>query len=344
MTTSTDTPTPHLVSEDFAFQADDDWAKIPEGYEFPEVAGVSVDADDNLYVFNRGPHPMLVFDKHGNFLRSWGEGFYGGRAHGVHVGPDGFVYVVENTRHGIDKWTPEGEIVWTLGAPKAPEGVAAAGVKLISGGLASPDLQPAPKWSGQAFNLPTHMAVSARTGDIFIGDGYGNNSVHRFSNEGKLLASWGGHGIEPGSFQCPHNLCLDDDDYVYVCDRENNRVQVFDQAGHIEAIWHDIYRPSGICFYNGYIWIGELLHDPHPLLSDCTTVGHRLSIFTPHGRLVARLGSEVEGDGPGEFIAPHGVAADSQGNIYIAEVSFTEKGRRLERTFRSLRRLRNVKK
>ena len=314
--------TPFLVAEDFAFEADDDWAKVPEGYEFNEVAGVSVDGDDNVYVFVRGPHPMLKFDKNGNFIKSWGEGFYGGRAHGVHVGPDGFVYVVENTRHAIDKWTREGELVWTLGTPN----------------------QPAPKWSGQAFNLPTHMAVSAKTGDIFVGDGYGNNSVHRFSNDGKLLKTWGGHGIEPGSFQCPHNLCLDDDDYVYVCDRENNRVQVFDQDGHVEAVWHDIYRPSGICFHDGLLWVGELLHDPHPLLADCHMVGHRLSVFTPHGRLVARLGSEVEGDGPGEFIAPHGVAADSQGNVYIAEVSFTEKGRRSDPqvVYKSLRRLKKV--
>jgi DNA-binding beta-propeller fold protein YncE len=314
--------TPSLVSDGFAFQSDDAWLKVPEGYEYPEVAGVSVDADDNLYVFTRGAHPLLKFDNNGNFLKSWGEGFYGGRAHAAHVSPDGFLYLVENTRHAIDKWTLDGELVWTLGTPN----------------------QPAPKWSGQAFNLPTHMAVSARTGDIYVSDGYGNNVIHRFSSDGKLLASWGGHGIEPGHFQCPHNLCLDDLDYVYVADRENNRVQVFDPNGNLEAIWHDVYRPSGICFYNGLIWVGELLHDPHPLLADCTTMGHRLTVFTRYGRQLARLGSDVEGDGPGEFIAPHSVAADSQGNIYIGEVSFTEKGRRADpqRTFTSMRRLKNV--
>jgi hypothetical protein len=314
------TPSPFLRSDGFAYDSDDAWIKIPEGYEFPEVAGVTVDESDNLYVFNRGPHPVQVYDKKGSFLRSWGEGFYGGRAHGAHVSPDGYIYLVENTRHSIEKFTLEGELVWTLGETG----------------------KPAPKWSGQPFNLPTHMAVSSKSGDIFVGDGYGNNSVHRFSADGKLLATWGGHGIEPGSFQCPHNLCVDDDDYVYVADRENNRVQVFDANGNLEAIWHDIYRPSGICFYNGLIYIGELLHDPHPLLSDCTTVGHRLSIFTRYGRQVARLGSEVEGDGPGEFIAPHAVAVDSQGNVYIGEVSFTEKGRRLEKVYTSLRRLKNV--
>jgi DNA-binding beta-propeller fold protein YncE len=312
--------TPHLAQGDFAYLSDDAWANIPAGYEFPEVAGVAVDADDNLYVFNRGPHPMIVLDKDGNFLRSWGEGFYGGRAHGVTVSPDGFVFAVENTRHAIDKYTREGELIWTLGNAGTP----------------------APKWSNTPFNLPTHMAISTRSGDIYVGDGYGNNAIHRFSADGKHIKTWGGHGIEPGSFQCPHNLCLDEDDNVYVCDRENNRVQVFDKDGNLEAVWRDIYRPSAITYYNGYLYVGELLHDPHPLLADATMLGHRLSIFTRYGRLVARLGSEVEGDGPGEFIAPHGIDIDSRGNVYVGEVSFTEKGRKLEKTFTSLRKLRNV--
>jgi DNA-binding beta-propeller fold protein YncE len=312
--------TPHLAAGGFAYLSDDAWAKIPDGYQFPEVAGVATDEDDNVYVFNRGPHPVIVLDQHGNFLRSWGEGFYGGRAHGITVSPDGFVYCVENTRHAIEKYTRDGRLVWTLGD---------AG-------------NPAPKWSNNPFNLPTHMAISARTGDIYVGDGYGNNAIHRFSADGKLIKTWGGHGIEPGSFQCPHNLCLDEDDFVYVADRENNRVQVFDRNGNLEAVWHDIYRPSALAFYQGHIFVGELLHDPHPLLQDATMLGHRISIFSKNGRLIARLGSEVEGDGPGEFIAPHGIDVDSQGNVYVAEVSFTEKGRRLERTFTSLRRLKNL--
>jgi DNA-binding beta-propeller fold protein YncE len=318
----TSTATEYLRAGDLAYEPDDGWAKLPDGFEFNEVAGVAVDASDNLYVFVRGPHPVIVLDKDGNFRRSWGEGFYGGRAHGIHVAPDGAVYCVENTRHAIEKYTQDGEHAWTLGE---------AG-------------RPAPKWSGKPFNLPTHMAVSPKTGDIFVGDGYGNNCVHRFSPDGRLLATWGTHGCEPGEFQCPHNLAVDEDEFVYVADRENNRVQVFDGYGNLEAIWRDVYRPSGICYDRGLIYVGELLHDPHPLLADCTEMGHRLSIFTKHGRRVARLGSPVEGDGPGEFIAPHAVAVDSKGNVYVGEVSYTEKGRRQDppKVYRSLRKLRKV--
>jgi sugar lactone lactonase YvrE len=317
------------VDGGFAFQADDGFFKIPAEYKFNEVAGVTVDENDSVYVFTRAPMPdgsqgtvgrILVFDKTGTFQHCWGEGFYGGRAHAIHASPDGAIYAVENLHHAIEKWDKKGNQLWTLGETG----------------------KPAPKWSGQPFNLPTHLAVSEKTGDIFVADGYGNNSIHRFTNDGKLLATWGTHGIEPGNFQCPHNICVDEDEYVYVADRENNRIQVFDGYGHLEAVWHDIYRPSALCFKDGYIYCGELLHDPHPLLADCTEVGHRIDIFTKHGRLVSRLGSKVEGDGAGEFIAPHGICVDSQGNVIVGEVSFTEKGRRIERVFTSLRRLKKV--
>lgn len=329
MTAVDDTATPSLVDGGFAFQSDDAFFKIPDEYKFNEVAGVSIDDDDNAYVFVRAPLPdgaagsrgrILVFDKKGDFQFSWGEDTYGGRAHAVHVSPDGFVYVVENTRHAIDKYTRKGDLVWTLGNVG----------------------QPAPKWSGQPFNLPTHLAVSKKTGDIFVSDGYGNNSIHRFSADGNLIISWGTHGIEPGNFQSPHNVCVDDDDYVYVADRENSRIQVFDGYGNLEAVWQNIYRPSAICYYDGLIYCGELLHYPHPLLADCTEVGHRIDIFSQNGRLISRLGSSVEGDGPGEFIAPHGITVDSHGNVIVGEVSYTEKGRRIDKVFTSLRRLKRV--
>ena len=83
--------TPTLVGGGFAYEQDDDWAKTPAGYEFPEAAGVDVDADDNVYVFNRGPHPVIVYDKHGNFLRSFGEDVYTEREHGIHISPDGYL-------------------------------------------------------------------------------------------------------------------------------------------------------------------------------------------------------------------------------------------------------------
>jgi len=137
-----------------------------------EVGGIAVDEQDNAYVFNRGEHPVIVFDRDGNVLRSFGEGIYHNRAHGIHYGVDGYIYCVDDARHCVDKFTKDGRMVWTLGE---------AG-------------KPAPKWSGQPFNRPTHAFVSPKSGDLFVSDGYGNSMVHRYSPDGKLITSWGGIG------------------------------------------------------------------------------------------------------------------------------------------------------
>ncbi len=314
----TTTATPYLTSGEFAFEQDDDWAKIPPGYEFPEAAGVAVDESDNVYVFNRGPHPVIVFDRSGNFLRSFGEDTFTEREHGIHISPDGFCYLVADAHHAIHKFDLQGKLLWTLGE---------------SG-------KEAPKWSGLPFNRPTHMAVSPKSGDIFVTDGYGNSRVHRYSPDGKLLLSWGDVGSDPGEFQNPHNVIVDEDEYVYVADRENNRVQVFDGRGRLEAIWHEVFKADGMCRdANGIFYVGELVG-----MHDTNALGHRITILSKFGNRLARIGSPVQGDGPGEFNAIHGCAADSQGNLYIAEVSYTMRGRREDppKIYKGLRRLKKV--
>src|SRR4051794_11953961 len=181
------TASSYLVSDKYSYEQDDDWMKLPPGYEFPEAGAVEVDESDNVFIFNRGPHPVIVLDKNGNFIRSFGEDLYEARAHGIHISPDGFVYCVDDSLHCVHKFTPEGKLVWTLGE---------------SG-------KPAPKWSGQPFNRPTHVAISPKSGDIFVTDGYGNSRVHRYTPDGKLITSWGAVGTDPGEFCNPHNVVVD---------------------------------------------------------------------------------------------------------------------------------------
>jgi sugar lactone lactonase YvrE len=312
------TATPELRSGSFAYEADDDWAKIPAGYEFPEAAGVAVDGDDNVFVFNRGPHPVIVFDKNGNVVRSFGEETFTARAHGIHLSPDGFCYLVDDSQHAVHKFDMDGKLVWTLGE---------AG-------------KPAPKWSGQPFNRPTHIGVSPRSGNMYVTDGYGNSRVHKYAPDGKHLLSWGDVGSDPGEFCNPHNVIVDEDEFVYVCDRENNRVQVFDSEGRLQTIWHDIYKADGMCRdAAGNFYIGELVGT-----HDTNVLGHRICIYSKDGKRLARIGSKVQGDGPGEFNAIHGVATDSQNNLYVAEVSYTMRGRREDppRIYKGLRRLKRV--
>ena len=215
-------------SGDYRYRVNADWAKLPEGWSFKEVGGVGVDSHDNVYVFNRGDHPMMVFDRDGNFLRSWGEGQYP-RAHGVHVTPDDTMFLTDDGGHFVRKVTLDGKVLLELGVPG----------------------KPAPFMSGEPFHRCTHTALSPQ-GEIYVSDGYGNSRVHKYTPDGKLLLSWGEPGTGEGEFNIVHNICCDADGWVYVADRENHRVQVFDGNGKFETQWQNLHRPCGLCMPYGH--------------------------------------------------------------------------------------------
>jgi len=179
--------------------------------------------------------------------------------------------------------------------------------------------------SGEPFHRCTHTALSPK-GEIYVSDGYGNARVHKFDPGGRLLMSWGSSGTEPGQFNIAHNIATDDDGWVYVADRENHRVQVFDGNGKYETQWNNLHRPCGLYCCRGKtptFVIGEL--GPGLAVNlKAPNLGPRLSILDAKGKLIARLGGK-EGPGlePGKFIAPHGLALDSKGDIYVGEVSYT---------------------
>ena len=290
-----------LGSGEHTYRVDNDWAKLPDGWELMDVAAVAVDKQDNVYVYCRGEHPMIVFDRAGNFLRSWGEGLFK-RAHGLHIGPDESLYVTDNGDHTVRKCTLDGKVELTIGIPGKPK----------------------PYMAGQPFNQCTHTALSPG-GDIYVSDGYGNAHVHKYDPAGRLLKTWGGSGADAGQFNLPHNICADSDGWVYVADRENHRVQVFDGEGRYETQWNNMHRPCGLCMAAGkapLAYIGEI-GPTMPVNRHAPNLGPRLSIVTNKGELVARLGSEDAGLGAGQFIAPHGLAVDSHGDIYVGEVSYT---------------------
>ena len=187
----------------FKYQVAEGWGKLPAGWKFGDVAAVGIDSKDRVYAFNRGEHPMVVFDRDGNFLNSWGEGVFK-RAHGVQMGPDDTIYLTDDGDHTVRKCTLDGKILLEIGLP----------------GQASPYM------SGQPFNRCTHTALSPE-GDIYVSDGYGNSRVHKYSPDGKLLFSWGSPGTDPGQFNIAHNILCDTNGLVYVADRENHRIQIF---------------------------------------------------------------------------------------------------------------------
>jgi len=291
-----------LGSGQFRYEVQEDWAKVPPGWSFRDVAAVAVDHQDRVYVFNRGEHPMMVFDRDGHFLRSWGEGVFN-RAHGLHIGPDESLYCTDDGDHSVRKCTLEGKVVLTIGIPG----------------------KPSPYMSGEPFHRCTHTALSPR-GDVYVSDGYGNSRVHKYSPDGKLLKTWGESGTGPGEFNIPHNLCCDPDGWVYVADRENHRVQVFDGNGKYETEWHNLHRPCGMYMEpkkKPLCYIGEI-GPTMPVNREVPNLGPRISIVDHEGKLVSRFGAAHAGyDRPDQFVAPHGMAVDSRGDIYVGEVSYT---------------------
>ena len=316
------------------YEVIDGFFRRPKGWTFVEVADVGVDPDDNVYVFCRGTHPVMIFDKEGRFLDAWGE--IGGEhyftfPHGLSVGRDGYVYTADSRDHTVRKWTNDGKLVLTLGSAN----------------------QNATAFSGKPFNRPAHATV-ASNGDIYVTDGYGNANVHCFSPQGELKFSWGVPGNGPGEFNTVHSVFIDHDDgdTLYVADRFNNRVQFFTPTGEFLGQWDNLRLPQSVRKGpDGAFYVAEL--------------EHRVTVLSRAGTVLARWGEGVETDdaeiggvalalptapsrnpmvkgrvlndpGPGLFCAPHGIAVDSQGSFYVAESSESWIG--LDRGSRSIQK------
>ena len=183
---------------------------------------------------------------------------------------------------------------------------------------------PKPRWSGEPFNRPTSAAIHPGSGDVYVSDGYGNSRIHVYTGEGEYKFSWGSPGIDAGQFIRPHNIAIDSNANVYVVDREAHRIQLFDTDGKFITMWSNIHRPDSMVLWGEHIYVGEL--NGMGGVDDAPGLGHRVSIFDLKGSLVSQFGDVNEGEGPGQFIAPHGIAVDSQGSIYVAEVSYTIRG------------------
>lgn len=257
------------------------WPELPAEVKLGGVAAVATDAGDRVYLFHRGKNPVVVLDKEGKFLRSWGDGLIQ-TAHGLRVDHDNHVWVTDIGHHLVHKFDAAGKLLLTLGKKDQP---------------------------GEArdqFDKPTDVAV-APSGTFYVSDGYGNSRVVKFAKDGKYLAEWGKKGKGAGEFNLPHAICLDARGNVYVGDRENNRIQVFDADGKFLAQWAESGAPYGMF----------LTADRRMLVADGR--GNVVRLLDEQGKPVARFGEK--GTGVGQFTMPHWLCMDRQGAIYVAEVS-----------------------
>lgn len=289
----------------FTYELVDGWAKLPAGWSFLDVGGIAVDCRDNVYVLNRSEHSIMVFDHEGSLLATWGESTFK-RAHGSCIAPDGFLYCTDDGYHTVYKFTADGKLLLTLGTKDKPSDSGFTPIRGVSMAQAVYTI----RRGALPFNRPTGVDVSP-AGEIFVADGYGNARVHRFAPDGKLLLSWGEPGTGPGQFRLPHSVRLDRQGRIWVSDRENSRIQIFNQQGSLLDVWTDVSRPTDV-FFDGAqnVYVSEL--------------NQRVSIFSIKGRLLARWGSEGPYEGkPPLFLAPHTIAVDSHGDLYVGEVSMS---------------------
>ena len=283
-------------SGEFTYDVLDNWAQTPDGWSIGQ-AEPACDSQDRVYVFNRGDHPLMIFDRDGNFLNEWGREYLTD-AHGIFISGEDHVYLPVRESHAIVKCTLDGKPLMTMGVWDAPSDT----------GGARPD---GTMWKAAGpFNRCTDIAL-APNGDLFVSDGYANSRVHRFSPDGRLLHSWGRPGKRgPGEFHIPHGIWVHWDGRVLVCDRENNRIQIFTGEGEYLDMWTDLARPCDIYVDpDGIAYVVEL--------------DAFLTVLNMDGEVLAKM--DIGGSGG------HAVWADSHGDLYIGH---NQEGSRLVKLVR----------
>jgi len=307
------------------FEVVEGWEQLPPGYEHPDVADVAVDANGRVYLFCRSEHPVLVYERDGRFVRSWGEGVFTMRAHGITLAPDGTLWFTDDGDHTVRRFTTDGSLLQTIGTSGVASDTGYDGKSVTS--IAR---------GGPPFNRPTNLAV-APNGDLYVADGYGNARVHQFSSDGELRRSWGEPGSGRGQFMIPHGITAHPDGRVFVCDRENDRVQIFSPDGEFLEEWLDVQRPTKLVFDpRGVAIVGELTwREGLRSFRNGPITRHRpsrIAMLDERGNVLARLGDQGPIDAKwgaadpcraGNFCAPHGLALDPNGDLYVAEVTWT---------------------
>lgn len=306
-----------MVGEgEFKYELIEGWGQLPEGYRLGgNIPGVATDSRDRVYVLNRGDHPVIVFDHNGQFLGSWGEGAFS-RPHGITITPDDLVWCTDDLDHTVRKFTLDGTLLQTLGTKNQPSDTGYDGTAKYHVGSI--------KRSAGPFNRPTKVAL-APNGDLYITDGYGNARVHRFTATGDLIQSWGEPGDQPGQFNLPHNAWVHTDGRVFVCDRENFRVQIFSATGELLNIWRMAGRPAELCIdADNHVFVASLesVEGRYTLAGQVMAESYpsNLSIRDLEGNLLAQWGDNNPGE-PNSFLSAHGMCLDSRGSIYVAEIA-----------------------
>lgn len=271
--------------EELKFSPVVDLLQMPEGWYLQEVAGVAVNSADHIFVFHRGKHPLLEFDSDGKFIRSIADDLFLS-PHGLRIDKYDNLWTTDVGSHVVLKFDKNLELKMIFGKWNR------AGQESKLYGLFA-----------HLFDRPTDVGFDSND-NIYVTDGYGNSRVMKFDRSGAFVKSWGTKGDSVGQFDVPHTILVDNDK-VYVGDRQNQRIQIFDTDGKFLTVWKNIGYPYGLVKSDGKFYMID-------------GVASRLVELSSDGRIVGAFGRN--GKGPGEFDWPHTVAVDSKGNLYVAEI------------------------
>jgi len=291
------------------FDVDPAWPKRPDHVSGKGwVSGLAVDAADRVWFFRKGPDPVQVYAADGEFVRTWGRGMFD-NPHHLRIDHESNVWVADFGLHIVQKFTPEGKLLMTLGV-RGEKGT-----------------------DERHFNMPTDMAVT-KSGDIFVTDGYGNRRVVHFDKSGKFIKAFGEAGPKPGQFVLPHAIVANARGMLYIADRNSGRIQLFDQSGKFLDQWSNVLMPWGLSLTrHGELWVcGSsphwwFRHGKYPEYKD-----QILMRFTTDGRVrqvwtlpLGDIGPDKDHPDtsklkPGETVGAHCIAQDSKGNVYVGDI------------------------
>ena len=287
-----------------------------------EIAGITVDSEDHVYLLTRTVPPVIVLDRNGSILTSFGDDIFI-RAHGMYRSQDGIIYGVDDGGHAVYQFSSDHTLqsVWGVRGVPSDTGCVGKDYRTI-------------QHAAGPFNAPTRLTADTE-GNIYVTDGYGNARVHKFTHDGKLLLSWGEPGEGAGQFNLPHGIAIDRNNILYVADRQNHRIQLFTNTGVYLNSWTGFYRPSDIWIdRDGIFYVAECKRT-----SEWNDTPSRVSIVDHSGKLLARLGDDdsVYDIELGSRCA-HGICVDSEGSLYVTEV-----GKKLKDDFFGLRKYRRIR-